>query len=238
MTSRYTRPSLIAWIFFLGAFATTVGLGTWQVQRLQWKTGLIAKIEAAKLNAPFTNKDLPSDADTLKEKNFWPVKITGTWNHEIEYHLAPRFYKNQLGYHLVEPLILPDKRVVLVNRGWIPAANKEIGTRPHSIGVGRETVTGMIRYGNERNPFTPINQKEKNIWFGRDVQQMADFYEVKNVLPVMVDAVGVQNEKKLPIPSDGAIHLRNDHATYIFTWYAIALGILVIFVLAHRKKKA
>ena len=236
--SRYIRPNFWAWLFFLGAFATTVGLGTWQVQRLQWKTDLINEIETAKKNAPLTAKDLPTDESAWKEKNFWPVKLTGTWNHEIEYHLAPRYYKSQLGYHLVEPLVLADKRVVLVNRGWVPAARKEIDTRPKTIGVGRETVTGMIRYGNERNPFTPENQKEKNVWFGRDVKEMAAFYDVKNVLPAMVDQVGTQNIEKLPIPSDGAIHLRNDHLTYIITWYSIALGILVIFMLSHRKKKA
>ncbi len=238
MTSRYTRPTLIAWILFLGAFATTVGLGTWQVQRLAWKSDLLAEIADAQKNAPLTEKNLPTTEAEWKEKNFWPVKLTGTWNHEIEYHLAPRYFKSKLGYHLVQPLILRDKRVVLINRGWIPADYKEIERRPHSIGVGRGVVNGMIRYGNERNPFTPLNQKEKNVWFGRDVKEMADFYEVKNVLPAMVDAVGVQDVKKLPIPSDGAIHLRNDHATYIFTWYAIALGILVIFVLSHRKKRA
>lgn len=238
MTSRYTKPTLLAWILFLGAFATTMGLGTWQVQRLAWKQGLIAEIEAARTNAPLTERDLPTTEEGWKEKNFWPVKLSGTWDGSIEYHIAPRYYKSQLGYHVVQPLILKDKRVVLVNRGWIPAANKEIGTRPHSIGVGRGVVTGLIRYGNERNPFTPENQKEKNVWFGRDVKEMADFYEVKNVLPAMVDAIGEQDVKKLPVPSDGAIHLRNDHATYIITWYAIALAILVIFVLAHRKKKA
>ena len=235
--SRYIRPNFWAWLFFLGAFATTVGLGTWQVQRLQWKTNLINEIETAKKNAPLTAGNLPIDEAGWKEKNFWPVKLTGTWNHEIEYHLAPRYYKSQLGYHLVEPLILPDKRVVLVNRGWIPAANKEIGTRAKTIGVGRETVTGMIRYGSERNPFTPENQKKKNVWFGRDVKEMAAFYDVKNVLPAMIDQVGVQDVTKLPVPSDGAIHLRNDHLTYIITWYSIALGILVIFMLSHRKKK-
>lgn len=236
MFQRYHRPSLLAWFFFLGAFITTVGLGTWQVQRLHWKEGLIAEIEAAKQNAPLTNKDLPNDEAPLKEKNFWPVKLTGTWNHEIEYHLTPRFYKSQLGYHLVEPLILPDKRVVLVNRGWVPAAKKDIATRPHSIGVGRATVKGLLRVGSERNYFTPANQPDKNVWFGRDVKDMADYYGVKHVLPAMVDAVGEQDESTLPIPSDGTIKLYNEHMSYIITWYLIALGILIIFILSHRKK--
>lgn len=235
MTSRYTRPTLIAWFFFIAAFVTTAGLGTWQVNRLQWKEGLIAEIESAKENAPLTNETLPTSDAAWKEKNFWPVEINGTWNHEIEYHLAPRYYKSKLGYHLVQPLILPDKRVVFVNRGWVPAANKDIGTRPRSIGVGAATVRGLIRYGNERNPFTPVNQPEENVWFGRDVADMAAFYEVKHVQPAMVDAIGEQGDT-LPIPSNGEIKLRNDHLSYIITWYALAVGILVIFLVYHRKK--
>lgn len=236
MSSNYHRPSPLAWFFFLGAFATTVGLGTWQVQRLAWKTALIHEIETAKTESPLTEKTLPTSDAEWKEKNFYPVKLSGTWDHSIEYHLAPRYYHSQLGYHVVEPLILKDKRVVLINRGWIPADKKDIGTRPHSIGVGRGVVIGLIRYGNERNPFTPENQKEKNVWFGRDVEEMATFYQVKNVLPAMVDAIGPQDRDKLPIPSDGSIKLYNEHLSYIITWYAIAAGILVIFILAHRKK--
>lgn len=236
MSSRYHRPTFLAWFFFLGAFATTVGLGTWQVQRLEWKEGLIAEIESAKKNAPLTARDLPNEEAALKEKNFWPVKVSGTWDHSIEYHLAPRYYKSQLGYHIIEPLQLPDKRILLINRGWIPANKKDIGTRPHSMAVGRGTVFGLLRVGNERNYFTPQNQKEKNIWFGRDVKEMADFYSLKNVIPAMVDAVGEQDVETLPIPSDGTIHLRNDHLSYIITWYMIAAGILIIFVLSHRKK--
>ena len=32
-------------IFALAAFALLIGLGVWQLQRLQWKQGLIAEIE-------------------------------------------------------------------------------------------------------------------------------------------------------------------------------------------------
>lgn len=237
MSDRYTRPTTLAWLFFIGAFVTTAGLGSWQVQRLAWKEGLIAAIEHAKREAPLTNETLPSTDNALKEKNFWPVEITGVWDSMIEYHLAPRFYHSRLGYDLVQPLVLPDQRVLLVNRGWVPADRKDISTRPRSIGAGPETVRGLIRYGNERNYFTPANQPQKNIWFGRDIAAMADFYQVRNVLPAMVDQVGPQDPKRLPIPSDGTIKLRNDHLSYIITWYLIALGVVVIFILSHRKKK-
>ena len=41
----------LVWIslFWLALFAILIGLGTWQIQRLHWKVGLIAQREAARL---------------------------------------------------------------------------------------------------------------------------------------------------------------------------------------------
>ncbi|MEJ0010858.1 MAG: SURF1 family cytochrome oxidase biogenesis protein [Alphaproteobacteria bacterium] len=68
---------------------------------------------------------------------------------------------------------------------------------------------------------------------------MAAFAHLKNVVPAMVDLVGKQDVAHLPVPSDGSIKLRNDHLSYILTWYGIAAGILVIFLTYHweRPKK-
>jgi len=233
---RYHRPKPLAWFFFLLAFGTCVGLGSWQVMRLQWKQGVIAEIEQAKTQAPLTAKTLPTADAALNAKNFYPVRLTGTWDASIEYHLAPRYFRSKMGYHIIQPLVLDDGRTVLVNRGWVPSEKKEISTRKRTIGVGRATITGLLRVGAERNPFTPDNQPQKNVWFGRDVQEMAAFHQLKNTYPGMVDVVGTQDVTKLPVPSDGTIRVRNDHLSYIITWYAIALGILVIFILSHRMK--
>ena len=231
---RFNRPNPIAWFFFLSAFATCVALGTWQVQRLQWKQGLIAEIGQAKTLPPLTT--LPNDSAALEKLNFRPVKLSGTWLHEIEYHLAPRYYQGKFGYALFTPLQLKGKRVILVNRGWVPADKKDIGKRRETIVAGRGTVTGILRVGKERNYFTPPNDPKRNLWFDRDVAEMAATYEVKNVIPATVDAVGAQDIDKLPVPSDGQIRLKNDHLSYVFTWYLIALGILIIFLTYHRRK--
>ncbi len=60
--------------------------------------------------------------------------------------------------------------------------------------------------------------------------------EVVVTSPAMLDIVGEQDIKHLPVPSNGTIRLRNDHLSYVITWYGIALGILVIFLVYHRKK--
>jgi surfeit locus 1 family protein len=279
----FTRPRPVAWFFFIAAFGTCVALGTWQVNRLAWKEGVIAALAEANTKEPITS--LPADESELAALQFRKITLKGTWveaSHgtmdnaslakkreavdtektsahkvhdvfeeapsqagstpkrvsqgAVEFHLAPRYWRDQFGYSIITPFKLADDRVVMVNRGWVPAKKKDAATRPETAVKGRATINGLVRVGAERNYMSPPNQPEKNIWFGRDVAAMADSAKITNVIPVMVDIVGEQDAKRLPVPSDGTIRLRNDHLNYIITWYGIALGILVIFVVYHRKK--
>lgn len=237
----FVRPRPVAWFFFLAAFGTCVALGSWQVERLKWKEGIIAAL--AEANAGATLTALPVDEAELKPLQFRKISLKGTWVNApqgtpgaVEFHLAPRYWQDKFGYAIVTPFKLADDRVVMVNRGWVPAKKKEASTRPETAVKGRATINGLVRIGAERNYMSPPNQPEKNIWFGRDVAAMADAANIKNVVPAMVDIVGEQDAKQLPVPSDGTIRLKNDHLSYILTWYGIALGILVIFVVYHRKK--
>ena len=234
MSRHFTRPRPVAWFFFIAAFGTCVALGTWQVERLKWKEGIIAAL--AEANAQEALTTLPSDESALKPLQFRKVTLTGTWQGGTEFHIAPRYWKDKFGYAIITPFTLADGRVVLVNRGWVPAKQKDASTRPETQVKGHTTINGLVRVGAERNTMSPPNQPEKNIWFGRDVAAMADAAKIKNIIPAMVDIVGKQDAKNLPVPSDGTIRLKNDHLSYILTWYGIALGILVIFVVYHRKK--
>lgn len=234
MLKSFNRPKPVAWAFFIAAFGLTLALGTWQVKRLEWKLGVIEALAEANKQAPVAA--LPTDEAELKALQFHKISLKGRWLGDIEFHIAPRYLHDKFGYWIVTPLVLKDGRTLLVNRGWVPGDKKLASTRPETAVKGNATITGLVRIGPERNYFTPASQPLKNVWFGRDTEQMAAFAELKNVVPAMVDIVGEQDLKKLPVPSDGIIRVRNDHVSYIITWYGIALGILVIFLVYHRKK--
>ncbi len=234
MLKYFERPRLVPWLFFLVCFTGTLALGTWQVERLHWKQGLIAELAAANAQAPLTQ--LPSDAPALDALQFHKVTLKGAWVSNVEFDLTPRYFRDQFGYAIISPFKLADGRIVLVNRGWVPAAKKDAASRPETAVHGRAAITGLVRVGAERNWVMPANQPEKNLWFGRDIAEMATFAKLDKVVPAMVDLTGTQDLAKLPIPSDGTIRLRNDHLSYVITWYGIAAGILVIFLVYHRKK--
>ncbi|MFM9890688.1 MAG: SURF1 family protein [Rickettsiales bacterium] len=231
---RFHKPRPVAWLFFITGLAVTLGLGTWQVQRLQWKENLLATIAQANTDAPLII--LPATETELKPLEFRRVSIKGTWVPNVEFTLLPRYFKGTVGYWVITPLKLTDGRVLLVNRGWVPTQKKDAEKRPETSVKGRATVDGLLRVGPERSTFTPKNQPERNLWFGRDMAEMAANAKLENVVPAMLDVVGTQDVTHLPVPSDGIIRLRNDHLSYILTWYGIALGMLVIFVVYHRKK--
>lgn len=228
---RFHKPKLIPLIMSVGGLLTMIFLGTWQIERLIWKEHLIADIQLAGENAPMS--ELPS-LDTAKDKRFYRVQLHGQYQPENQFHIAARYYNSQLGYHIFTPFRTDRGEQILVNRGWVPAKEKDTYQEAESL-EGERTILAQIRTSNERNDFTPANQPEKNIWFGRDPLEMAEYAHIA-LLPYTLDLIGDQSTDHLPIPSDGAIKLRNDHLSYAITWFLIGLGILIISLLYHRKK--
>jgi surfeit locus 1 family protein len=235
--TKFRRPHPMAWLCFLTAFFTLIALGFWQLERLSWKEALIAEINAAKIATPLTT--LP-DASAVKTSAsvFRLITISGKFAAQ-EFHVTPRYYNEKLGYHLFVPFTLRDGRHVLVNRGWAPAAQKDPKTRVKSLPPhGKVTLTVMLRDEPARHYFTPPNQPEKNLWFGRDVEGMARSAGIANIYPYSLDVVGVQKPDSLPIPSDGNIPLLNDHLQYAITWFLLAIGALIVFAVFHRKESS
>ena len=212
------------------------GLGIWQLQRLAWKEELIDTIATANEQAPLST--LPNDITELQDLRFRRVQLSGSYQHDKEVHVAARYYRGQLGYHIFTPLALDDGRTVMVNRGWIPVHDKDdFAARATGEASAPVTIDAMIRTSNERNYFTPPNSPEENVWFGRDVDEIARYHELE-LIPVTVDLIGSPDVADgYPIPGDGNITLRNDHLGYAITWFGIGLGVLVIGGLYIRQHK-
>lgn len=234
----YTRPTPTLLSVFLMAFAALLALGAWQIERLLWKEALIAHIERANRATPL--QSLPDDPAALTPLAFRHVTLRGHFLPDIEFHVTPRYFHDQLGYHLFTPFRLTQGanagQIVLINRGWVPAAQKAPNTRPETLPTPQsQTLTGQIRLGPERNYFTPNNDPVHNIWFGRDIADMARHAALTGVLPLSIDLIGPQDPKTLPVPLEGVIGLRNDHLQYALTWFLLAAGLAVVFAVYHRK---
>lgn len=231
--TRRLHPLLWPTIITLPSLLILLALGTWQVQRLELKRSLIAQREAALAAPPIA---APENFDPARHA-FRRVRLEGRFLHERELYTAPRSRAGKPGLRVVTPLLLGDGSVVMVDRGWLPRANKAPASRGAGQMTGRVTVEGVIRRSDQRGRFVPENQPADNLWFTRDVPAMAEHAGLGRVRPYLVEAGPAANPGGLPIGRAYRVDLRNDHLQYVVTWYALAAALLVIYILYARRAR-
>ena len=84
------------------------------------------------------------------------------------------------------PLKLASGASVLVNRGFVPEAQKAAASE--GLGGGQTTVVGLMRASETRNWFTPSDDAASGQWFTRDVDAIARAEGLTRTAPFFIDA--------------------------------------------------
>ncbi|MBO9193336.1 SURF1 family protein [Rhizobium sp. 16-449-1b] len=236
---RRTR-SVLAAIAVLVALAILIALGTWQVERLHWKEGLLADI-AARLAAPVVPlSDIEAMAAKGEDIEYRRVTLSGVYDNSRERHFFAT-WRGQTGFYVYTPLQLVDGRFLFVNRGFVPYDNKEPEMRMQGQLTGEQTVNGLARSKLPGKPswVVPDNDVAKNIFYWKDLDVMASStgLDKATVVPFFVDADDTPNPKGMPIGGVTEVDLPNNHLQYAFTWYGLALTLVVIVVVARLRKR-
>jgi surfeit locus 1 family protein len=219
---RFRRPQFIPLVFIVFAFTLLTTLGVWQLQRLQWKNGMIADIQQAQALPALGT--LP---DTLEGLNYRNVALTGVFLNDKAMQMVGGMQGAESGFLIVTPFRLEDDgRIILVNRGFSP---KDKASRPEGV----QTVKGIVRPARQKRMFSPENRADKNIWFYEDMPAMSAYTGLA-LTPVVVEVVGAPQKNTYPIPGDGRLLIRNDHLSYAITWLSLAVIALVMFAVYHR----
>ncbi|EEP75626.1 conserved hypothetical protein [Uncinocarpus reesii 1704] len=202
---------------------TAFALGTWQVQRLDWKTKLITTFEDRLLKPPLP---LPPavDPEAISEFDYRRVYAKGHFRHDQEMLIGPRMYEGKDGYLVITPLERGDgESTILINRGWIPKSLENQRQRPQGLPQGEVVVEGLLRSPWKKNMFTPENKPEEGKFYFPDVKQMA---ELTGSQPIWIEETMVpelleqyrREANGIPIGRAPEVNLRNNHTQYIFTW--------------------
>lgn len=153
---------------------TAFCLGSWQVQRLDWKTKLIAKFEDRLVRPPLP---LPSRIDpaAVSEFDYRRVYATGKFRHDREMLIGPRMHDGVDGFLVITPLERDQGAcTILVNRGWISRERQFQQDRLEgALPKGEVTVAGLLREPFKKNLFTPVNKPEDGKFYFPDVEQMS-----------------------------------------------------------------
>lgn len=227
------------------ASATFAWLGAWQVQRLHWKTALIAHVssrasqEPEALPPPEQWSRMGRDADEYRN-----VRFTGRWD-------APTVWVHAgssagWGYWLMRALRIDTGATppswVWVNVGFVPEAQRQhvqeslSRTEPHS-NAGTSGV-GLLRWSEPAPPFRH-NDPAAGLWYGRDIKAMtaAQGLDATRTSVFFIDAKSISPAISETQPGLTIIHFNNNHAAYALTWFALALLCIVAAYVGVRNPR-
>ncbi|MFT5588225.1 MAG: surfeit locus 1 family protein [Bradyrhizobium sp.] len=236
-------------------FLTLLGLGSWQVVRLQWKLDLIARVDA-RVNAPAV--DAPAAAAwpgvTTESDAYRHVRVTGQYLYGRTVRVQAVTERGS-GFWLLTPLRRASGEVVLINRGyvpartgdWLPGAGRVAADAVDRAGAVT-TVTGLLRITEKGGAFLRSNDPANNRWYSRDVGAIAAAGGIPGaigpVAPYFVDAeaasAGGQPDDpsgEQPVGGLTVIAFHNSHLVYAITWFVLALMLAGAMIWSLREER-
>ena len=192
-------------------------LGLWQVQRLHWKEGLLARIDARGKAAPVDIASAFSDPDP----EFMRVQVACPGLATAPFVELYAIRDGQAGTRIVSACQpVGTSRTVLVDRGFV--ADTDTARPPVSASTAVISLVGVVRKSEKAGAFTPVPQNGR--FYVRDVLALTQALKVTGDSwgDMLVAETSTNPEWKALIPAPLPGEISNRHFDYILTWFGLA----------------
>jgi surfeit locus 1 family protein len=224
----------------LVAALTMIGLGVWQLGRLQERRALNADIRRRLSEPP-----LALDGSSLADAAQWEYRrviVRGVFDFSQEIVQRNRAHQQAPGVHVITPLkIAGSATAILVDRGWIPYESGAPAARAaYQTPAGEVAVEGVLRASQTRPyPFLPADptrgpdDSRLDQWYWLNVEQIQQQIPYP-LLPMFVELAPSEPAGPIQLPISGyEIDLSDGpHLSYAIQWFAFA-AIAVVGPLAY-----
>jgi surfeit locus 1 family protein len=222
------KPRLLPTLATLAIFPVLVSLGVWQLHRAEEKQILLEQFESQARQAPIELSRIP---DSSELRPYQKVVVSGRFLVDRQFYLDNKIYHGRAGYEVITPLRLPDRRVVLVNRGWIP----QLGSRADlpSVVTPQEKIrlTGQVKFITGQG-FSLGESGIKATAWPRLIQRV-DVEEMKSVLGVDLDPLLILEDSASPAGFVRDWYIKKiqpqKNTSYAVQWFSMALVLLIIY---------
>jgi surfeit locus 1 family protein len=218
-----------------------LSLGVWQVKRLQWKEGLLARIAALQTAPPeplgvVLNRLGPSQP-AHEEVDFVRVQASCPSLQQTPTLRLYAILDGVLGYRLVTACPLHDRRYrsLLVDRGFVERS------RAGAVAAGpplSSDIVGVLRRPDGVSWMSPPNDPAHNDWHSRDIAAMARALHAPSPAPVFLELERPASPPPGPRPAAIPTNIPNNHLGYALTWFGLAAGLVGVYVASLRRTAA
>ena len=204
-------------LFFIFIF---VGLGTWQIIRLNWKNNLILEIENSLKNPPV-------QLSQSNQQNYLKIKTSGRVDFEKQIYLYNLNDSGTPGFEVLNPILI-DGENYLLNRGWIPFEKKD---NPEINLFDQNNIIGTLKTQGRKNIFKPDNDIKENYWFSLNREDILKFTGKKFSKYIIY----LDGNYQFPRPKKITANISNNHKKYAMTWFSLAISILLLYLYFRKK---
>lgn len=239
---RFVPPwwSVVVLLAFLVLF---VSAGFWQIQRAQAKQVMLAQQQAAgKSRARPLIEALGSGGGAGAEQFYGENFVaTGRFDGAHQILLDNQVFDDRVGYRVWTPLILPDGRRVLIDRGWVSIGPDGRADPPSPQAAdGTVTVRGLLR----DLPEPGIRLGNAPACEGAGWPRVLNYPTIETVrclynAPVVDGLMLLDEADPRGFARDWRANIGMPpirHYGYAVQWFAMALAILVIFLVVNLKR--
>jgi cytochrome oxidase assembly protein ShyY1 len=234
------RPRwLLSHVLVAVLIVTMIGLGLWQLRRLDDRRDRNALIEQrteepAVPLAEVLAIDDPAAADGVQ---FRRVEISGTYDPGSDVLVRNRTFDGQPGSWLLATMRLDDGGAVVVSRGWVPVTGEQVPPDDALAPAGPVTVDGIIEITQERGRFGSTDPA------GGTLRRVArvDVERLSEQIDGPTYPVWVQTTTERPDPGDLPVPVEppeldeGPHLGYAVQWFIFSLIALLGYPLVLRR---
>ena len=245
--SPFRAPWLATTVAVLLGTVFMLGLGIWQLDRLQQRRAANAQI-MARMSQPALS--LAGDAIDPETSDLRRATVRGVFDYDQEVILRNRTYGEVPGVHQLVPLrIAGSDAAVLVDRGWIPFEFSSPEQRAQfRNATGEVEVQGILRNSQtRRNSLSPADpplgpeRARLDAWFRVDLPRIQEQVPYR-LLPLYLEEETPPGAEArwLPRPDPDIQLDEGSHFIYAIQWFAFAaiLPLGYAFLYHSRTKPA
>ena len=228
----------------LAVAALCVRLGFWQLDRLEQRRARNASLTGAMALPVLELRDsaalVLADPDSFLYRR---VRVRGGYDASREVVLRGRTDGGNPGVHLVAPLVFAPDTSVMVNRGWVPAADAvTVDPRDHAE-PGEREVVGILVAAPATDDAAPLDREVAGAPVHTFARLPLDSLRASapgTLLPLYVQqlsgsAPADSLPRRVPLPPLG----EGPHFGYAVQWFSFAAVALVgLAILLARSRRA
>lgn len=195
----------------LPVLAILLALGWWQLERLHWKAGILARMDAAEAAPPVPLGPSPEPFARVIAEGILDSSRAALVG------LEPR--QGRLGARLVVPLLRDGAPPVLVDLGWVPQGAR--GPIPE----GRVAILGFVHPGEARSWLAATDDVANRHFYSFDPPAIAAALGLPDAERFALVRLGPPGT---PDPARSIPRPPNNHLGYVITWWGLAASLLVV----------